>query len=153
YSHHATDPCSGRLVNAFDLVRLHKFGDQDDEAAPGTPTNRLPSYTAMSAFALHDAGVAALRNQERYEKAVSVFESDAQSTETEPHDTSWLKLLELSPTTGRPAKTAQNVIVVLNNDPALKGRIYRDTFTDRVMACGPLPWPPRDKSDIISPWS
>lgn len=43
YSHHATDPCGGKLVNAFDLVRIHKFGDKDDEAAPGTPTNRLPS--------------------------------------------------------------------------------------------------------------
>lgn len=29
YSHHATDPCSGLLVNAFDLVRLHLFGDRD----------------------------------------------------------------------------------------------------------------------------
>ena len=27
YSHHATDPCSGRLVNSFVLVRLHKFSD------------------------------------------------------------------------------------------------------------------------------
>lgn len=35
YSHHATDPCSGKLVNAFDLVRLHRFGDLDDNAAPG----------------------------------------------------------------------------------------------------------------------
>jgi len=23
YSHHSTDPCCGRLVNAFDLVRIH----------------------------------------------------------------------------------------------------------------------------------
>ena len=46
YSHHATDPCSSKLVNAFDLVRLHKFGDQDDNAAEDTPVNRLPSYTA-----------------------------------------------------------------------------------------------------------
>lgn len=48
YSHHATDPCSGKLVNAFDLVRLHRFGDKDDEAQPGTPTNRLPSYSATA---------------------------------------------------------------------------------------------------------
>lgn len=47
YSHHATDPCSGRLVNAFDMVRLHKFEGLDDDAAPGAPTNRLPSYKAM----------------------------------------------------------------------------------------------------------
>lgn len=43
YSHHATDPCGGKLVNAFDLVRIHKFGDKDDEAAPGTPTNQPAS--------------------------------------------------------------------------------------------------------------
>ena len=32
YSHHATDPCSGLLVNAFDLVRPHKYGDKDADA-------------------------------------------------------------------------------------------------------------------------
>lgn len=74
YSHHATDPCGGRLVNAFDLVRLHKFGDQDDEAKPGTPTNKLPSYAAMSAFAMQQEPVAGLLKQQRYEKAVESFE-------------------------------------------------------------------------------
>ena len=36
YSHHATDPCCGKLMNAFDVVRLHKFGDKDARAAEGT---------------------------------------------------------------------------------------------------------------------
>ena len=27
YSHHATDPAGGRLLNAFDLVRMHRFGE------------------------------------------------------------------------------------------------------------------------------
>ena len=58
YSHHATDPAGGRLVNAFDLVRLHRFGDLDDEAKQGTPTNRLPSYTAMLELAKEDPDVA-----------------------------------------------------------------------------------------------
>lgn len=26
YSHHATDPACGKLMNAFDVVRIHKFG-------------------------------------------------------------------------------------------------------------------------------
>ena len=52
YSHHATDPCSGVLVNAFDLVRLHKFGAQDDDAQEGTPVNRLPSFDAMCRLAV-----------------------------------------------------------------------------------------------------
>ena len=43
YSHHATDPCGGKLVNAFDLVRLHRFEGLDDEAKPGTLPHQLPS--------------------------------------------------------------------------------------------------------------
>ena len=34
YSHHATDPASGKLCNAFDLVRLHKFNEEDYDAKP-----------------------------------------------------------------------------------------------------------------------
>ena len=30
YSHHATDPVCGKLLNAFDLVRLHKFRELDE---------------------------------------------------------------------------------------------------------------------------
>lgn len=51
YSHHATDPAGGKLCNAFDLVRYHKFSEMDDDAKPDTPVNKLPSYTAMSQFA------------------------------------------------------------------------------------------------------
>ena len=52
YSHHATDPCGGKLVNAFDLTRLHRFGELDDadDVRTGTPTTKLPSYLAMSNF-------------------------------------------------------------------------------------------------------
>jgi hypothetical protein len=31
YSHHATDPACGKLLNAFDLVRVHKFSDLNDK--------------------------------------------------------------------------------------------------------------------------
>ena len=48
YSHHATDPCGGQLVNAWDMVRLHKFGALDDEAKPGTKGISLPSFKAMA---------------------------------------------------------------------------------------------------------
>lgn len=33
YSHHDTDPCSESLVNAFDLVRRHMFGDMGKDAS------------------------------------------------------------------------------------------------------------------------
>ena len=51
YSHHATDPCSGQEVNAFDLVRLHRFGTLDDEAKDKIPVHKLPSYKAMMELA------------------------------------------------------------------------------------------------------
>ncbi|HER8288216.1 TPA: DNA primase, partial [Streptococcus pyogenes] len=50
YSHHGTDPVGDTLVNAYDLVRIHKFGEQDSEAKDNTPTNKLPSSKAMNAF-------------------------------------------------------------------------------------------------------
>lgn len=31
YSHHATDPAVGKLCNAFDLVRIHKFHELDSK--------------------------------------------------------------------------------------------------------------------------
>ncbi|HEM3635992.1 TPA: DNA primase [Streptococcus suis] len=48
YSHHGTDPVGDTLVNSYDLVRIHKFGDLDGDAKDGTPTNKLPSSKAMN---------------------------------------------------------------------------------------------------------
>ncbi len=139
YSHHATDPCSGRLVNAFDLVRLHLFGDRDDDAKPGTPTNRLPSYTAMCEFALQDEQVALLLNQERYEQATQEFAAGAED------DANWMRKLTISTTTGLPAKTTDNVLIILENDPLLKGKIAFDEFANRGLVLGKLPWDPREE--------
>lgn len=143
FSHHATDPTSGRLVNAFDLVRLHKYGDQDDEAKPDTPTNKLPSFVAMCAFALQDAGVAAVLNQERYEKAVASF--GAEAAEIAAEDPNWMSKLQISTTTGAPAKTTDNVLIILENDPLLRGKLAYDEFAVRGLVLGALPWDGREE--------
>jgi putative DNA primase/helicase len=137
FSHHATDPVGGRLVNAFDLVRLHKFSEMDDEAKPDTPSNKLPSYVAMCSFALEDANVGTLINQERYEKAVQDFgEAPGGSEEV----ANWIGKLQISPTTGAPAKTTDNVLIILEHDPMLKGKLAYDEFATRGLVLGPLPW-------------
>jgi len=152
YSHHATDPCSGRLVNAFDLVRLHKFGDLDDEAKPDTPVNRLPSFTEMCAFALNDAGVAAIINQERYEKAVEDF-GEPSNTPATKEDLNWISKLKISPNTGQPLKTIENALTALEGDPNLKGRIKMDSFAEAIIGVAPLPWPPRDQEKGEFRWT
>jgi len=153
YSHHATDPCSGKLVNSFDLVRIHKFGHLDDDAKPDTPTNRLPSFTAMCEFAVKDTHVAALLNQERYEKAMEEFQTSFQtsSDNTESDNLDWMKLLTYN-TAGNPIKNIKNVRIVLENDPKLKGRIRLNRFANRIIGIGPLPWEPRDKNEEFE-WS
>ncbi len=148
YSHHATDPCGGRLVNSFDMVRLHRFGDQDDDAAPGTPTNRLPSYTAMCQAAVEDTSASTLLNTERYEKATEAFgdmpEADVQSVED------LMAMLQKSFTTGLPAKTTDNVLLILEHDPLLKGKLAFDEFANRGLALGELPW---DKRKCRRQWT
>lgn len=138
YSHHATDPTSGKLVNAFDLVRLHRFGTLDDDAKPETPTNKMPSYTAACEFAVMDTEVAALLNQERYDKAVQEFSAPPLDSSTETAN--WISKLAVSPTTGRPAKTTDNVLVILENDPLLKGKLAFDEFANRGLVLGVFPW-------------
>lgn len=138
YSHHATDPCSGRLVNAFDLVRLHRFGDRDDEAQPGTPTNRLPSYRAMCELAVADADVAALMSKERYEDAIKDFDGVEATNGEDPAN--WMTKLAVNTQTGLPKATIDNVWIILENDPLLKGKFALNRFAGRGEVLGALPW-------------
>lgn len=131
YSHHATDPCGGRLVNAFDLVRLHRFGDLDDEAPPGTPVNRLPSYKAMEAAAAEDRQVADRLLQERWTDATEGF------TAADPDN--WLRLLDTD-TQGKPLKSMKNLRTALGHDPRLAGKLRLNLFSGRIDAAGELPW-------------
>lgn len=137
YSHHATDPCSGKLVNSFDMVRYHLFGDKDDTAEPNTPTNCLPSFIEMCKFALNNDKVSSLLNQERYDIAAKEFEG--LSTEPVQVSTEWMSKLAINKN-GQPLKTTDNILLILENDPLIKGRIAYDEFGKRGIAVDTLPW-------------
>lgn len=66
-SFHGSDPAGGLLCNAFDLVRIHLFGEQDEAATEGTPVNKLPSYLAMVEQAENDERVKETLHRERLE--------------------------------------------------------------------------------------
>ena len=60
YSQHATDPAAdGHSHSAFDLVRIHRFGDLDTDTTADTPANKRPSYVAMLDFVNNDPGAKA----------------------------------------------------------------------------------------------
>jgi predicted P-loop ATPase len=134
YSHHATDPAGGRLCNAFDLVRLHKFSELDDGAKDGTPTNKLPSYIEMCKLAVADKAVSMLLNKERYDRATAEFCNPPEET------SEWMTKLQVSPQTGVIAKTVDNILIIMNCDPLLKGKIIYDDFSNAVLLTGNVPW-------------
>ncbi len=140
FSHHATDPCSGLEVNAFDLVRLHKFGKQDDEARPDTPVNRLPSFTAMTEFALSLPSVIDLMDKERHDSAVEDFGGIAA---TDGEQENWMRRIDRDGN-GLPKPTTFNYKLYLSFDPKLKGRLMNDCFADRTLGIAPLPWGSRE---------
>lgn len=127
YSHHATDPVCGRLLNAFDLVRLHRFRDLDDKCALDTAPGKLPSFKAMSDFALKDEKV----------KEVFAEERKAQANE-EFSDENWQKALELDKS-GKVKNTLQNLTVILMNDPLLKPLVFNQLL-DGMEIKGDVPW-------------
>lgn len=127
YSNHGTDPASGKLCNAFDLVRIHKFGDLDDDAKVDTPVNKLPSYLAMMDMAAADPEVKLLYMKE----SISDFDDE--------DDAAWMNGFELD---GKQRKkpTRGNIELILRNDKELKHIKGYNTFAYRYEIDGPLPW-------------
>lgn len=54
YSHHGSDPAQDQTVNAFDLVRIHKFGKDDDDTEDDTPMGKRPSWKKMIEYCADD---------------------------------------------------------------------------------------------------
>lgn len=127
YSHHATDPASGLLLNAFDLVRIHKFGSLDDRVSTTTSPGRMPSFKAMSEFVIKDELV----------KAEFVKERQVQAKE-EFSDEDWQTSLELD-RQGKIKDTLDNFVLIIRHDDGLQ-HIAFNCHRDGIDAKGGLPW-------------
>ena len=128
YSHHATDPVCGKLLNAFDLVRLHRFRDLDENCAVDTPPGKLPSFKEMSRFALEDDRVKAVFAEDRMAQASADFD-----------DQDWQNRLELDKA-GNVKDTMSNICLILRYDTGLQGIVYNQ-FKNMLDVTGSLPWP------------
>lgn len=139
YSFHGTDPAGGQLLNAFDLVRIHRYADMDTDTDQGTPINRLPSYTAM---------VDACRLDEQVRKEITraafaaPVEGADESTEASTDNDAWLGELELDKR-GNVTATIGNFELILEHDEGLAGKLKFDVFRGFPWGSEGLPW--RDK--------
>lgn len=143
YSYHATDPASGQLCNAWDAVRLHRFGDLDADKAPDTPPTRLPSYKAMEALARDDKAVRVVVVNDRMADVSADFEAIDEADAPDASD-AWKADLELTEK-GGVRSTIGNIRLILEHDPALKGCIAWDEMDMLQAVRRDLPW--REASD------
>lgn len=118
YSHHATDPAGGKLLNSFDLVRIHLFGDDDKT-----------SFKQMTTFALEDENVRQLIAEERMAEASDEFSED----------TEWTKNLRILPRSGMLENSVWNLNLILENDPDFAGFAFNE-MANRIQVIGTLPW-------------
>nr|DAI01667.1 MAG TPA: virulence associated protein E [Caudoviricetes sp.] len=135
YSNHATDPVGGKLVNAFDLVRLHKFGDLDKDGS--LKITEQPSYKAMIEFANEDGAAAILLDKERMQ--------DMDFDDIEEEDVDFLSKLKRTKQ-GIPESDVYNCLLILECDPELKGKVGLDEFAHRLTVLGDLPWRTKNSS-------
>jgi len=135
FSHHGTDPISGKLVNAFDLVRVHKFGAKDEGVEENTSPSKRPSYKAMQEFAVTDALVKTQLMSDSMAAALEEFG---------PGDDNWAESLEYKKD-GMLKATIDNIRLIMEHDPRLCGTLGHNEFAHRIELLKELPWRGMDK--------
>lgn len=134
YSHHATDPASGVLCNAWELVRLHCFIDLDANVDPDTPMASRPSYKAMAKLATEDKKVSAQIITDRMDEADIDF-----AEPIEANGTDWKEKLKVTEK-GALAQTIENAVIILRHDPNLKDCLAYNEMDHNIVSLKSLPW-------------
>lgn len=120
YSHHAKDPAYLRLCSAFDIVRIHLFGGDDEKK----------SFREMADFASKDEKVKLLILEEKQRSAAADFAED---------DDSWKKQLEYESRSTVLKNSLHNITLIMENEPNLKGIVFNQ-LADGMEIKGEVPW-------------
>lgn len=121
YSHHASDPAYRKLLNAFDIVRVHKFPDDDERK----------SFSAMAEFAGSDGQVRLAIFAERQQAAAEEFDVDDPDA--------WKARLTYQKKTAQIENTLHNLKLIMENDECMKQIVFNQ-LADGMEIRGPVPW-------------
>lgn len=132
YSNHDTDPAGKQTCNAFDLIRIHKFGHLDEDVKFGTPVSRLPSYSAMREWATDNKEI-------RGELVALKIDSDdvtddfdeIEVEEVTPAEDNWQASLQIADN-GTIKPTFLNATIILKNDEKINAIPMFNRFSSRV---------------------
>lgn len=144
YSHHGTDPAGGRLCNAFDLVRIHKYGHLDTGKEKNEQDKK--SFKAMEEFATKDSQTKKHIAEEKLAEAKFEFAEEVELSKEE-QDNSWTSELTVN-TKGEYENSANNLNIIFQFDPFLKNAFKLNTFDNKRYVTKTLPW---RKIDDVEP--
>ena len=157
FSWHGTDPAGDQLCNAFDLVRIHKFGELDTKNSDDDDITSRPSYKAMVKWAnqlpaVMQEKVADTLDTETmfvdYDDDEGFLSDEAKSFLGLEHHLKdlpeypgqmsqiatpkeWYKTLEPGQSGIKP--TVANILKILTHDPRFKGCCQLNAFTGEIM--------------------
>ena len=131
FSHHATDIACGRELNAFQLVMLHLFGSDNNEAVK-----------KMKEVARDDEHVRTQLILDNGEFDEDEINDDSQSESPIVNKVKpikdWISKLSIG-IDGAIENTSKNLEIILENDKNLQGFAYNE-LSNRVEVIGRVPW-------------
>ena len=166
YSHHATDLACNKLCNAFDLVRIHKFGHLDEKKSDDVEDSKKPSFKAMQEYVLNDDKVKLQLLEQKKKEAASEFKNEEylevnkeksskfdkenlelhnkgylgsnNEADSETDNEEWKTQLILNKR-GDVTNTLRNLITILENDSSLKSIAFNQ-LSDGMEIKETVPW-------------
>ena len=120
YSNHATDPAYHQECNAFDLIRIHHFPDEDEKK----------SFTAMSEWATSLPEVSTLLLEEKQSSAAKDFSAD--------DDTDWREGLTRDKR-GNILNCLHNIRLIMTYDLYMRHIVFNQ-LADGMEIVGEVPW-------------
>lgn len=159
YSHHGTDPAQGRLLNAFDIVRIHKFGKQDEKKTDQEEYDHYDkntSYSAMVDFIRgnlpnvmrHMPEIEKLKKNER-----EFVNNQAETEENSVEAGDWKLTLDYtgSEKDRHPKSNARNIKLIFENDEYFKNLFYYDSLKDAICFDRTPAWnKEKSKGDLVT---
>lgn len=131
FSHHATDIACGRELNAFQLVMLHLFGSDNNDAVK-----------KMKEVARNDERVRTQLILDNGEFDEDEINDDSQSESPTVNKVKpikdWISKLSIG-IDGAIENTSKNLEIILENDKNLQGFAYNE-LSNRVEVIGRVPW-------------
>lgn len=148
YSHHGTDPISGKMCNIYDLVRIHKFGHLDEGTSTKNSIRKMEElicadvnvkdaiYTGKQLSAKEEFSDY-IEEDDNYEESEPLDE--ATGLEDEEEDTEWVRDLDID-AKGNYLSSASNINRILKHDKHLKGAFKFNVFNSKRYVCKSMPW-------------